>query len=76
MEVTAPHLSATVPDLDANTEYEFRVRAVNEAGPSEASKPSKSVITKPRKCMSHRFYNMPILIDIIYIIVYLIRSGA
>lgn len=39
----------TVPHLDENTEYEFRVRAINEAGPSEPSKPSKMVMTKPRK---------------------------
>lgn len=41
---------ATVPHLEENTEYEFRVRAVNAAGPGEASAASKSVITKPRKC--------------------------
>lgn len=59
VEVTAPHLHATVPDLDENTEYEFRVRAVNEAGPSAPSKPSKSVITKQRKCeySAHRAFD-------------------
>lgn len=50
LEVPSTQLAATVPHLDENTEYEFRVRAVNEAGPSEPSKPSKSVITKPRRC--------------------------
>lgn len=44
---------ATVPHLEENTEYEFRVRAVNAAGPGEASGTSKSVITKPRKCNTH-----------------------
>lgn len=51
----ASQLAATVPDLDENTEYEFRVRAVNEAGPSNPSKPSKSVITKPRRCKNPFF---------------------
>ncbi|KAI5639981.1 immunoglobulin i-set domain-containing protein [Phthorimaea operculella] len=40
---------ATVPNLDEGTEYEFRVKAVNEAGPGEPSDASKSVICKPRR---------------------------
>lgn len=40
---------ATVPNLDENCEYEFRVKAVNAAGPGEPSDASRSVITKPRK---------------------------
>lgn len=40
---------ATVPNLDENCEYEFRVKAINAAGPGEPSDASRSVITKPRK---------------------------
>lgn len=39
-----------VNDLDEGETYEFRVRAVNEAGPSDPSQASNSVTCKPRKC--------------------------
>lgn len=53
-EISAPafgeECKASVPNLDENCEYEFRVKAINAAGPGEPSDASKSVITKPRKC--------------------------
>ncbi|KAG1672466.1 Twitchin [Nymphon striatum] len=39
---------ATVPNLKEGEEYEFRIVAVNKAGPSDPSDPSRSVIAKPR----------------------------
>lgn len=40
--------NATVPNLTAGEEYEFRVIAVNKGGPSDPSDPSPAVIAKPR----------------------------
>lgn len=54
-EVQGADCKATVPHLDENTEYEFRVRAVNAAGPGDASKASEIIITKPRKCECCRY---------------------
>ncbi|CAG2106083.1 unnamed protein product, partial [Medioppia subpectinata] len=44
-----PDTKATVPDLEEGEEYEFRVIAVNKAGPSEPSEASRPVIAKPRR---------------------------
>lgn len=49
-EVPADTTKASIQDLDENTPYTFRVRAVNEAGPGKPSDVSQTVVTKPRKC--------------------------
>lgn len=48
IEVPGDQLSATVPDLKENSQYEFRVRAVNKAGPGEPSDTTKPIIAKCR----------------------------
>lgn len=50
VEVPADQNKATVPDLIEGEEYQFRVVAVNKAGPGEPSEPSDRVIAKPRNC--------------------------
>ena len=46
-----------VTNVQEGHEYEFRIVAVNKAGPSEPSDPSKSVIAKPRFCKLQRVKN-------------------
>ena len=48
-ETKGPECKGKVQDLDEGTPYEFRIRAINAAGPGEASEASKPITCKPRK---------------------------
>lgn len=50
LETKGPDTKAKVDGLDEDVTYQFRVRAINAAGPGEPSGESKQVTTKPRKC--------------------------
>lgn len=41
--------SATIDNLEPNSDYEFRVRAVNAAGPGDASTPTDLIKVQPKK---------------------------
>ena len=47
-EIPGDQTRGTAPNLTEGEEYQFRVIAVNQAGPGEPSEPSTSVIAKPR----------------------------
>lgn len=51
-EVHGPNCKATVPKLEEGNQYQFRVRAINRAGPGEPSEETKMHTAKAR----HREY--------------------
>lgn len=50
VEVPGNQCTGTVPKLEEGQQYKFRVRAVNKAGPSEASEPTNWHTAKARFC--------------------------
>lgn len=53
LEVPATELKAKIPDLKEKSELQFRITAVNKAGPSPASDPTKIHIVKHKSCRSN-----------------------
>lgn len=49
LETSSPDCKGRVDNLDEGTEYEFRVKAVNAAGPGEPSDASKGIVAKCRR---------------------------
>lgn len=43
-----PICEAEIRDLKEGEEYQFRIKAVNKAGPGQPSDPSRKIIAKPR----------------------------
>lgn len=48
-EIQGDVLEGTMPELKEGNQFEFRVRAVNKAGPGEPSDPTDPI------CAKHRF---------------------
>ena len=58
MHYATPNTTYTVQGLSEGSRYEFRVIAVNDAGPGKPSKPSNTIVAKVQKCKFN--YNLAI----------------
>lgn len=70
-EVGSNELACRVDGLKEGVQYQFRVKAVNKAGPSEPSDPSKPVIAKPRYGMY--YYNLQLIIVSLFFFNFLVK---
>lgn len=50
LEVPGDKLTGIVPNLIEGNQYEFRIRAVNKAGPGTPSDPTNPVTARARNC--------------------------
>ena len=53
VETSGPAAQGTVPDLIEGNKYEFRVKAINKAGPGEPSEATKPHIAKHKFCKQY-----------------------
>lgn len=63
-EIDGPICQGKVINLIENMDYQFRICAVNKAGVSEPSEPTKTIITKPRFCKSFTSFLVTLLIKL------------
>lgn len=64
-EIQGDMLEGTIPNLKENNQYEFRVSAVNKAGPGEPSDPTKPI------CAKNRFGKLDDIEQLLFLFVFL-----